>query len=200
MSPVLGYAEGMRMSTLLLWIGISAFTVGLSEAQTPAPKAAPKAAPAPTKGGAATPAVQANLRQLMRGTFFPDSNVIFFAQSNNPADVPPGKDAATATDPLANTYGKWEAVENASLAIAESARLLTVPGRKCANGLPVPMQNPDWAKLVQGIREAGMAAYKAAQTKDMDKILDAAGTLSEACASCHEKYRDKGSTLADRCK
>jgi hypothetical protein len=185
---------GMRISTLSLWIGISAFSVGLSQAQTPAPKAAP------AKGGAAAPAVQANLRQLMRGTFFPDSNVIFFAQSNNPADVPPGKDAATATDPLANTYGKWEAVENASLAIAESARLLTVPGRKCANGLPVPMQNPDWAKLVQGIREAGMASYKAAQTKDMDKMLDAAGTLSEACANCHEKYRDKGGTLADRCK
>jgi hypothetical protein len=182
----------MKMSTLLVWIGIAAFSVGLSVAQTPAPKAAPKAAPAA--------ATAANLRQLMRGTFFPASNVIFFAQSNNPADVPPGKDPSTATDPLANTYGKWEAVENASLAIAESARLLTVPGRKCANNLPGPMQNPDWAKLVQGIREAGLAAYKAAQTKDMDKVLDAAGNVSEACANCHEKYRDKGTTLADRCK
>ena len=169
-------------------IGMSAL-----EAQTPAPKAAP------AKPAAAPAAQAANLRQVMRGTFFPASNVIFFAQSSDPAAVPPGKDPSTATDPLANTYGKWEAVENASLAIAESARLLTVPGRKCANGLDVPLKNADWAKLVQGIREAGMACYRAAQTKDMDKILDAAGTLSEACAACHEKYRDKGG-LADRCK
>ena len=135
----------------------------------------------------------------MKGILFPNSNVVFFAQSQNPADVPPAKDPSTATDPLADTYGKWEAVENSALALAESARLLTIPGRKCSNGLPVPIGNADWPKFVQGLRDAGMKAYQAAKAKDMDKIPDAADAMTTACANCHEKYREKP-TLADRCK
>jgi hypothetical protein len=145
--------------------------------------------------------VEANLLQLMRGILYPASNVIFAAQNDNPADAKPakGQDPALATDPLVSTYGGWLAVENASLALAEGANLLMIPGRKCANGLPVPMNNPDWAKFVQGLRDAGMKAYQAAQSKNQDKILDAADTMTTACANCHDKWREKP-TLADRCK
>lgn len=169
--------------------------VGLSQAQTPAPaKAKAKSAPAaPTSRNPAT------LAQIMKGILFPSSNVVFFAQADNPNDVPPAKDPAAAVNPLASSYGKWEAVENAGLAIAEAANLLTVPGRKCSNGRPVPVTNADWPKLVQGLRDAGMAAYKAAQSKNQDKILDAADVMTTACANCHDKYREKP-TLADRCK
>jgi hypothetical protein len=177
---------------LLAGAGTSAI-VPLSQAQTPAP---PKA-----KSGAAAPARQtpATLAQLMKGILYPSSNIIFAAQSDNPADVPPAKDPATATNPLASSYGKWEAVENAGLAIAEAASLLTAPGRKCSNGRAVPIGNPDWPKFVQGLREAGLAAYKAAQSKNQDKILDAADVMTTACANCHDKYREKP-TPADRCK
>lgn len=154
---------------------------------------------APGRGGTPAPQVEATLAQLMKGILFPSSNVIFFAQGQNPADVPQAKDPSTATDPLADTYGKWEAVENSGLALAESANLLTIAGRKCSNGLPVPIGNADWPKLVQGLREAGMKTYQAAKSKDMDKILDAADAMTTACANCHEKYREKP-TLADRCK
>ena len=155
---------------------------------------------AQTKGGSA-PArqVPATLAQLMKGILYPSSNVIFFAQGENPADIKPAKDPATATDPLTSAYGKWEAVENSGLAIAEAASLLTVPGRKCSNGRAVPIGNADWPKLVQGLREAGIAAYKAAQTKNQDKILDAADLMTTACANCHDKYREMP-TPADRCK
>ena len=162
---------------------------GLSAAQTRAPG----------RGGTSAPQVEANLAQLMKGILFPNSNVIFFAQGEDPAKVPPAKDPSVATDPLADTYGRWEAVENSGLALAESANLLTIPGRKCSNGLAVPIGNADWPKFVQGLREAGMKAYKAAQSKDMDKILDAADAMTTACANCHEKYREKP-TPADRCK
>lgn len=143
--------------------------------------------------------VQANLLQLMRGILYPASNVIFAAQSDNPAEVKPAKDPATATDPLASAYGGWQAVENAALALVEGANLLTIPGRKCANGIDVPLRNPDWPKFVQGLREAGMKAYKAAQSKNQDNILDAADTMTTACANCHDKWREKPN-LADRCK
>jgi cytochrome c553 len=113
--------------------------------------------------------------------------------------VAPAKDPATATDPLMSSYGKWQAVENSGLAIAEAANLLMVPGRKCSNGRDVPLRNADWPKLVQGLRDAGMISYKAAQAKDQDKILDAADKITTACANCHDKYREK-ENLADRCK
>jgi len=135
----------------------------------------------------------------MKGILYPNSNVIFAAQSQNPADVKAAPDPSLATDPLASTYGKWEAVENSALALYEAANLLTIPGRKCANGLPVPMQNADWAKFVQGLREAGMTVYKAAQTKNQDKIVDAADVMTTACANCHDRYREKPN-LAARCQ
>ena len=163
----------------------------LIQAQTPTPAKA-KAAPAPARN-------PATLAQLMKGILFPNSNVVFFAQADNPAAVPPAKDPALATNPLASSYGKWEAVENSSLAIVEAANLLTVPGRKCSNGRAVPVTNADWPKLVQGLRSAGMTAYKAAQAKDQDKILDAADVITTACSNCHDKYREKP-TPADRCK
>jgi hypothetical protein len=141
----------------------------------------------------------ANLVQLMRGTLYPESNVVFAAQDVNPEEVPHAKDPSMATDPLASQFGKWQAVENNALAIAEVANLLMLPGRKCANGLDVPLKNPDWATFVQQLRDAGLAAYAAAQTKNQDKMTDVAGVMTEACKNCHDKYRDKRN-LADRCK
>src|ERR1700704_5944714 len=119
--------------------------------------------------------IHANLNQLMRGVLYPAANVVFFAQVENPGDVKPvpGQDPGMATDPLTSTFGGWQAVENAALALAESANLLLIPGRNCANGLPVPMNNPDWTKFVQELRDAGMKAYQAAQSKNQDKMVEA---------------------------
>ena len=141
----------------------------------------------------------ANLGQLMKGIIYPASNVVFAAQSTNPKDVKPAPDPSLATDPLASTYGGWEAVENSALALSEAANLLTIPGRKCANGRPVPLQNADWAKFVQSLRDAGATVYKAAQSKDQDKIVDAADVMTTACSNCHDKYREKPN-LAARCQ
>ena len=159
-----------------------------AQAQTPTP--------AKRAAGAAAPQVYANLGQLMRGILFPNSNVIFAAQDKNPDDVAPAKDPAMATDPLASAYGKWTAVENSALALSEAANLLMVPGRKCSNGVAVPISNPDWPKFVQGLREAGVTVYKAAQSKNQDNILMAAEVMTNACSNCHDKYREK----PDRCK
>ena len=181
---------------LLVGTGMSTFVI-VSPAQSPARGPAPT----PTRGAAAAlrPEVHATLAQVMKGILYPSSNVIFAAQNENPADVKPAPDPSTATNPLASSYGKWEAVENSALALAEAANLLILPGRKCSNGLPVPLQNADWAKFVQGLRDAGMTVYKAAQSKNQDNIVMAADTMTEACANCHDKYREKAN-LADRCK
>ena len=180
-----------RIRTALLSLTL----FGVCQAQQPA---GPKAAQAPA-GAGVKPEVAADLRQLMRGILFPNSNVIFFAQEDDPAKVPPAKDPSLSPNPLSSAYGGWTAVENSAKALSEAANLLILPGRKCANGLPVPINNPDWPKFVQGLREASLESYKAAQSKNMDNILTAAGDLSTACSNCHDKWREK-TDLADRCK
>jgi len=156
--------------------------------------------PAPAGPTTPTMQLQSNLLQLMRGIFYPASNVVFSAQTDNPADVkqPPGKDPAMATDPLVSTFGGWVAVENAALALTDATNLLSIPGLKCANGLPAPMNNPDWPKFVLELRDAGMKAYRTAQSKNQDSMVDVADTMTKACAGCHRKWREK--PLADRCK
>jgi hypothetical protein len=152
----------------------------------------------PARAQAPAPPVRATLNQLMRGTFYPAANVFFAAQDLSAVDVPHAKDPNMATDPLTSVFGKWEAVENSALSITELADLLMRPGQKCSNGLDVPVGNADWARFVQGLREAGMTAWAAAKTRDEDKIIDAAGVMTKACANCHVKYRER--KLADRCK
>jgi hypothetical protein len=206
--------EGAHMpSRNVRLIGVSGVCVALIAvsvwAQAPArggAQGARGAAPAPARGGAAAPAraggaggrVQANLAQLMRGIIYPASNVVFASQGTDPATVKAAQDPSTATDPLMSTYGQWQAVENAALALSESANLLMIPGRRCMNGKPVPMQNPDWPKFVEQLRAAGMTAYKAAQSKNQDAMLDAADAVVTACGNCHDKWREKAD-LADRC-
>ena len=184
----------MRRIVMTLPVALLAFGLSLP-AQAPSKDAeAPKPATVKIE-------VQTDLNQLMRGVLYPAANVVFSAQIDNPGDLKfvPGRDPSLATDPLLSTFGGWLAVENAALALTESSNLLLIPGRKCANGLPVPMDNADWPKFVQELRDAGMKAYKSAQSKDQDRMVEAADTLSAACAGCHRKWREKP-RLADRCK
>src|SRR5678816_53947 len=71
-------------------------------------------APAPAgRGGAAAPPQQpriyANMVQLMRGTLYPQSNVIFTAQVEDPASFKPAAHQSTSSDPFTSAYGGWEA-------------------------------------------------------------------------------------------
>jgi len=155
--------------------------------------------PAKARSGVPGMRVEATLAQLMRGTLYPASNVIFAAQNEDPAKIKMAKDPSVALNLFESAYGQWGAVENSSLALAEVAKLLMLPGRKCSNGVDVPLKDSNWPKFVQELREAGMAAYKAAQSKNQDNIVTAADTMTTACANCHDKWREKAN-LADRCK
>jgi hypothetical protein len=184
------------MVRLAFWCSFTAvgltYFAGDGRAQPP-PASKSNAAPAPKME------VHASLAQLMRGILYPSSNVVFAAQSDDPAQIKPAQSPSMSPNLLTSTYGQWQAVENSSLAIVETANLLLLPGRKCSNGVDVPIRNPDWGKFVQELRLAGLAAYKAAQSKNQDNIVTAADPLTTACSNCHEKYREKP-TPAERCK
>jgi hypothetical protein len=144
--------------------------------------------------------VHGDLAQVMRGIIYPASNVIFSAQSEDPATLKPAGDPSTSPNPLTSSYGGWQAVSNAGIALAESANLLTIPGRMCMNGKPAPIDRADWLMWVQGLRDAGMAAYKAGEAKTTDAVLEAADVMSTACQNCHDKYRDVAGGIPARCQ
>jgi hypothetical protein len=89
-----------------------------------------------------------------------------------------------------SVYPGWQQVENSAIALAETANLILIRGRKCENGLPVPLEQGDYRKAAQSLADAGLAAYKAAQSKNLETMVELSGTISDACAACHEKYRD----------
>jgi len=140
---------------------------------------------APAK--AAAPA--ADLNQLMRGLFFPHSNVVFDTQRHDPAQIKRAPEPSASPDPLTGIFGGWDAVENSALTLIEGGDLLMTPGRVCSNGKPVPVGAEDWVKFVEQLRDAGRVAYKAAQSKNIDNMFEASDVLNVACANCHNRYR-----------
>jgi hypothetical protein len=144
--------------------------------------------------------VHANLNQLMQGVIYTAANVVFLPQYEDPAALerPPSPQPAMATDPLVSVFGGWQAIENASLALVESANLLLVPGRVCSNGVMAPIKDPTWSTFVQELRDAGLKAYAAAKAKDRDKMVDVSETVNDACQHCHRKWRPR--LDENRCK
>jgi hypothetical protein len=173
--------------------GSSAPPAGGTGGTAPAPTAA-----APSGGPKTQP--YANLAQIMRALPFPSSNIIFDAQTHDPG-APKKSEGGTgggATSTFANIYTGWPLVEHSALALAETANLIMIPGRLCQNGKPVPLDQPDFQKAAQGLVDAGLAAYKAAQAKNQEQLIEVSNTVAEACAACHEVYRD-APTDAERC-
>lgn len=138
-----------------------------------------------------SPAPQSSLAQLMRGLLYPNSEIIFATQSEDPEEAAVLEAANAGPFDAEVLYTGWEGVENAALMLSEAAALILVPGRLCENGLPVPLSNDDFRMYARGLVEAGQAAYEAARAKDMDAMIEVSGVVSDACYFCHEVYRDK---------
>ena len=144
-----------------------------------------------------------NLSQVMRGILFPSSNIIFTVQTHDPAERrTPVEGADTAggfnwTIWGGDIYSGWELVDYAGIAIAESAPLMLTPGRRCENGRPVPVNDPEWIKFTEELAAAGRAAYKASQTRKQEVVGDFSNVLNDSCFNCHQVYRDKNQNVRD---
>ena len=136
--------------------------------------------PAPHLGG--------TLAQMMRATLFHNSNIIFAAQTEDPADPKKPLDASFGI--FAKVYYGWPVVENAAIALIESPDFILKPGRLCSNDRPVPVDRPDFRKFAEGLATAGRFALKAAQSRNMNNMLEAGSRVSDACQACHTVYRD----------
>jgi cytochrome c553 len=150
-----------------------------------------------TTGASAAFSATGNLNQLMRGIMFPNSNIIFTVQTHDPAEKKKAGDAANANGGFNwaawgnDLYSGWEIVDYAGIALAESAPLMLTPGRRCENGKPVPVSDPDWIRFTNEMAEVGRAAYRASQTRNQEKVSDISGDVADACMHCHQVFRDK---------
>jgi mono/diheme cytochrome c family protein len=137
-----------------------------------------------------------NMAQLMRGIFFPNSNLIFTVQTHDPAAKPTPATAANQSagfswvDWGAGIYGGWELVDNAALALADASPLMLAPGIKCENGRTAPVTDRDWIRFTEQMIEVARKTYKVSQTRNQEAVAEATGDLSDACAACHQAYRD----------
>jgi len=148
---------------------------------------------------AARPATgpEGNLAELMRAIAFPNANIIFNVQLKDPAAQPKKQPASAPFDYVewgSTVYPGWLAVDQAAVAITETAPLLLTPGRRCQNGRPVPIDRPDWKKYVDELVEVGKLARRTAQARNYEGFVDVSEKLNDACANCHKVYRDKGGT------
>lgn len=131
-----------------------------------------------------------NLAQVMRGILFPNSNILFDVQSRDPETFGKKEEGAGASSSFSGIYMGWQVVENAAIALDESARLLVVPGRLCQNGRPVPIDQKDWEPFVSDLRKASQAMLKAARSRNREAASDATNDVAGACENCHIKYRE----------
>jgi len=157
-------------------------------------------------GTTSLPPPEGNLAELMRAIAFPNSNIIFNVQVKNPGDQVKKSLATSPFDYVqwgSTVYPGWLAVDQASVALTETAALLLTPGRRCQNGRPVPVDRADWKQYVAALADAGKLAHRTSQARNFEAFGEVAEKLNDACANCHKVYRDKGGTEgsgAGRCQ
>jgi hypothetical protein len=148
-------------------------------------------------GGTSLPPPEGNLAELMRAIAFPNSNIIFNVQIKDPADQPKKDVTAMPFDYVdwgSTVYPGWMAIDQAAIALTETAPLFLTPGRRCQNGKPVPIDREDWKRYVADLVEVGKLAHKEAQARNFEAFISVSEKLNDACGNCHKAYRDKGGT------
>jgi mono/diheme cytochrome c family protein len=162
-----------------------------------------RVAAASTSGATASAAREAarapegNLAELMRAIAFPNANIIFNLQLKNPSAAT-AKPKPLASSPFdyvewgSTVYPGWLQVDQASVALTETAALLLTPGRRCQNGRPAPVDRADWKQFVAALVDVGTLAHKESRARNFEAFGAISEKLNDACANCHKVYRDKG--------
>ena len=104
----------------------------------------------------------ANNAQLMRAFIIPSSDALFDVSLEAP------KNGA-----------EWTAIENHALILAESGNLMMMVPR-ASEGV--------WMKESRALVDAGAAAFKAAQAKDVERLVEIGDEILATCKGCHDKY------------
>jgi hypothetical protein len=104
------------------------------------------------------------IAEMMNRIVRPTSDAVFYVASEAP-----------------DSDAGWQDLENKALMLAESANLLLMPG----------YVRPDerWSQDVLLMKEAALAAFEAAKSRDVSLLEELGNTLYESCESCHTATR-----------
>jgi hypothetical protein len=105
-----------------------------------------------------------SMSDLMVKIIYPSSDALFYVETRTPA-----------------TETEWTVLEGQALMLAETANLLMMPGRARDQKL--------WMADAKLMLDAGAAAVKAVQSKNVEAISALSDQLLESCTSCHKHYR-----------
>ena len=106
----------------------------------------------------------ATMRELMLKIVYPYSDAIFYVEREAPKNV-----------------GEWMTLETKTLTLAELGNLMMSPGRA--------YNQDQWMKDAQLLVNVANSAYKAAQARNLQGLVDLNAELYESCQSCHEHFR-----------
>ncbi len=81
----------------------------------------------------------------------------------------------------------WEVVTEHAIQLAAAGAAITVGGTGPTDALWV--QNPAWRAHAQNMSDAGVAALRAAQAKNLDQLIAANGKLVDSCEGCHKEFK-----------
>lgn len=104
------------------------------------------------------------MSDLMVKIIYPTSDAVFYITTRTPQDE-----------------SGWAELESKTLMLAESANLLMMPAHK--------RDEDRWMADSKLMRDAGIAAYKAAKAKDAKALDDLNDALYQSCVTCHQHYR-----------
>jgi hypothetical protein len=148
-------------------------------------------------GGAATAQEPVgNLAQVMRAILFPNSNLLYDVQSGDPEEMGKSAGGTSVTSTFSGIYKGWMVVDQAAIALAEVEPLITLEGRLCENGKPVPTTRDDYKKWAAQLTQVGKDVLAASEKKDRDGVIELTNRLAGVCEDCHIKYR----RYEDRCR
>ena len=104
------------------------------------------------------------MSDLMVKIIYPSSDAVFYITTRQP-----------------KTDAEWGELQGKTLALAESANLLMMPGRA--------RDQDRWMQDAQLMLDAGIAAFRAAKRKDLAALEAMNDQLYTSCTSCHQHYR-----------
>ena len=105
----------------------------------------------------------ASVNQLMKAIVIPTSDALFQVAMKAPENDE-----------------EWTAMQNNALTLAESGNLLMIGSRAKDQG--------DWIKAAQALVNAGTVAFKAAEAKNEDALIEAGDQVYATCEGCHSRY------------
>ena len=85
------------------------------------------------------------------------------------------------------TPAEWELVAEHATQMAAAGTLNTLPGTG-PNDSTLTKQ-ADWKKWARAMSDAGLAALRASESKDMKALVAANSQLVDACEGCHKQYK-----------